>query len=240
MNPDAGNGTCATADIPVSQTRPDARYARFGPFVIDLQGRVVYKHGVNVDLNGQKYEVLLTLVEKGNGIVTRNDICERLWQSSSSERVGQVGALISVVRHALRDSVKAPLYIATVSGKGYSLIPQVERSDTPPVLRRPGVELPVEAPDVPAARRPPIAKSPSMPDVAGTGSFARTGEYTALIAAVFLAIVSLTGIALLRSHRVESGLALILTGGILLALISNVAAYFAIRMNVKSGQLPTQ
>jgi DNA-binding winged helix-turn-helix (wHTH) protein len=174
-----------------SQTRLDVRYARFGPFVVDLQRRAVYKNDVDLGLCGDKYEFLCALIEKRDGIVLRNELCDRLWQSSGPQRSKQLNVLAEKVRRVLGVGFNEPAYIETVRSKEYKLFTVIEFSN------------------VPSARSLPILKSRSIARVEGMHSYFSTGRLFKLGAVVFLVTVSLIGIALENaSTRVSFGPAL--------------------------------
>ena len=67
------------------------------------------------------------LVERRGQLVSREDIIDRLWGRDSSFDVDTgVHTAIRKIRKALRDSSEAPVFVETVSGKGYRFIAAVE------------------------------------------------------------------------------------------------------------------
>ena len=52
---------------------------RFGPFELDPQSGELFKLGYKLNLHGQPIEVLSILLERPGEVVTRKDLCHRLW-----------------------------------------------------------------------------------------------------------------------------------------------------------------
>ena len=52
---------------------------RFGPFELDSRTGELRKHGYRVNLHGQPVEVLTILLEQPGELVTRKELCNRLW-----------------------------------------------------------------------------------------------------------------------------------------------------------------
>ena len=52
---------------------------RFGPFEVDLNERLLRKHGVRIKLQAQPFEVLATLLENPGASVKREELRRRIW-----------------------------------------------------------------------------------------------------------------------------------------------------------------
>ena len=52
---------------------------RFGPFELDPQSGELFKLGQKLNLHGQPIEVLSILLERPGELVTREELCKRLW-----------------------------------------------------------------------------------------------------------------------------------------------------------------
>ena len=112
-----------------------ARYIRFGPFQIDQQRQEVSKKGVRLKLQGKVYQVLLALIEKQGEVVTREELRQRLWPADTHVNYdANVNTTVNKLRQALGDSPEKPLYIETISRKGYCLVVQSEVADSPEVV----------------------------------------------------------------------------------------------------------
>jgi DNA-binding winged helix-turn-helix (wHTH) protein len=55
------------------------RIARFGVFELDVNAAALRKNGVRVKLQDQPLQILSVLLERPGEIVTREELCRRLW-----------------------------------------------------------------------------------------------------------------------------------------------------------------
>jgi DNA-binding winged helix-turn-helix (wHTH) protein len=122
----------ATADAP-------AAYA-FGPFVLDLSNRVLYRTGLALDMPAKIFEILRCLVLHGDRLVSKEVLVEEVWDGSpiGDNNIAQHMHLVRVV---LDDLSKPYRYIATVHGRGYRFIADAQRV-TPPERRLPAASNP--------------------------------------------------------------------------------------------------
>src|SRR5580765_4190429 len=107
---------------------------RFRDFELDVAAYELRRKGRPVKLGRQPMDLLILLVESRGQLLSRSDIVERLWGKDVFVDVETgVNTVISKVRQALRDSPDAPVFVETVSGKGYRFIAAVEvASGAPP------------------------------------------------------------------------------------------------------------
>ena len=65
-------------------------------------------------------ELLILLVERRGGLVSREEISERLWGKDAFHDVDHgINTAIRKVRVALRDDPESPRFVETVVGRGY-------------------------------------------------------------------------------------------------------------------------
>ena len=96
---------------------------RFGDFELDPPAYELRRRGKPVKLERIPMDLLLLLVERRGELVTRAEIIENLWgRDVFLEGNTAINTAIGKVRHALRDSAEKPLYVQTVTGKGYRFI----------------------------------------------------------------------------------------------------------------------
>ena len=101
--------------------------ACFGGFQVDLKAGEVCKGKRKILLQEQPFQILLILVERRGGLVTREEIKKRLWPNDTVvEFDHSIHIAISKVRRALGDSADSPKYIETVARRGYRLMVPVE------------------------------------------------------------------------------------------------------------------
>ena len=150
----------------------NSRVARFGVFEVDLTVGELRKSGVRLRLQGQPFQVLALLLERAGGVVTREELRQKLWPSDTFVDFDHsLNTAINKVREALGDSASSPRYVETLARRGYRFIAPVQNldggaaSETPPV--RVSAEgsiagvpsTPTVGPD-PAASYPPVHSVP--------------------------------------------------------------------------------
>jgi TolB-like protein len=103
---------------------------RFGPFEVDLEGRRLLHRGVPVTLREQSFQVLAALMERPGEIVTREELCKRLWPSDTLVEIEvALNSAVSRLRAALGDSANSPSVIETIPKRGYRfVVPLPKRS----------------------------------------------------------------------------------------------------------------
>jgi DNA-binding winged helix-turn-helix (wHTH) protein len=96
---------------------------RFGPFELDPQSGELFKLGQKLNLHGQPIEVLSILIERPGVVVTREELCHRLWpQDTFVDFEHSLNTAIKKLRQTLDDDPDAPRYIETLPKKGYRFI----------------------------------------------------------------------------------------------------------------------
>lgn len=107
-----------------SSSRPRIR---FGPFEVDPQSGELHRLGSKVNLQGQPYQVLALLLERPGEMVTRDELCTRLWPADTFVDFERgLNKAINKLRAALRDNADKPRFIETLPQRGYRFIAPVE------------------------------------------------------------------------------------------------------------------
>ena len=121
-------------------TLPDR--VRLGAFEVDLRAGEL-RHGKRaVYLQEQSLAVLRVLVEHGGGIVTRDEIKQKLWPNDTVVDFDHgINATIRKLRQAFEDSADEPRYIATIARRGYRLLIEVEWLDGSAPAPMPGAAV---------------------------------------------------------------------------------------------------
>jgi TolB-like protein/DNA-binding winged helix-turn-helix (wHTH) protein/Flp pilus assembly protein TadD len=148
---------------------------RFGDFVLDVSGYQLLRNGRPIRLERQPMDLLILLVERRLQLVSRAEIVDRLWGKDVFVDVDTgVHTAIRKIRQALRDSVGTPVFVETVSGKGYRFIAPVEVIPSPDTLAAPqtGDALSVPASSLPVVTAPKTAAptATALPTIAEAGS----------------------------------------------------------------------
>jgi cholera toxin transcriptional activator len=84
------------------------------------------KHGVRIKLHSQPFKVLRLLLERPMGIVTREEMRQRLWGTETFVDFDHgLNTAVNKLREALGDAASVPRFVETVSGKGYRFLAPV-------------------------------------------------------------------------------------------------------------------
>jgi DNA-binding winged helix-turn-helix (wHTH) protein len=101
---------------------------RFGPFISDNNfHRVKRVDDPQFSLSGKKAELLLYLIARRHGVVTRQELLEALWKAHTTP--ASLDTTIARLRNALGDAASRPQYIQNQWGEGYRFIGEVEELD---------------------------------------------------------------------------------------------------------------
>jgi TolB-like protein/Flp pilus assembly protein TadD len=83
--------------------------------------------GLRVNLQGQPFQVLALLLERPGEMVTRDELCTKLWPADTFVDFERgLNKAINKVRSALRDNADKPRFIETLPLRGYRFIAPVE------------------------------------------------------------------------------------------------------------------
>jgi FHA domain/Transcriptional regulatory protein, C terminal len=93
--------------------------AHFGGHVFDSEKREVRRSRRPVHLSPKAFRLLEVLIENAPKAVSKGDLYESLWPGVFVEESNLKG-LVSELRTALAEDARAPLYLRTVYGFGYS------------------------------------------------------------------------------------------------------------------------
>jgi Tol biopolymer transport system component/DNA-binding winged helix-turn-helix (wHTH) protein len=105
---------------------------RFGVFQIDIRAGELHKNGVKLKLQEQPFQVLCLLLEHPGELVSREEIRNRLWPADTFVDFDHgLNAAIKRLRDALGESADAPVFIETLSRRGYRFIAPVDGSSHP-------------------------------------------------------------------------------------------------------------
>jgi DNA-binding winged helix-turn-helix (wHTH) protein len=137
------------------------RFARFGPFQLDLRAGELRRNGIKLRVPDQSIKALTVLIENARDVVTREDLRQKLWPNGTTVEFDRsINASIKRLRQALDDSAEEPKLIETLARRGYRFLVPVdwaESSAYPGIpahefAARESTEPALSRPDVPAAR----------------------------------------------------------------------------------------
>ena len=90
--------------------------------------RLINPQGAEVPLTGGEYELLTTLLERPNRVLTRDMLMDLLHNRQPGPFDRAIDVAVSRLRRKLEDDGRNPSVIKTVRGGGYVLSAPVERA----------------------------------------------------------------------------------------------------------------
>jgi Tol biopolymer transport system component/DNA-binding winged helix-turn-helix (wHTH) protein len=100
---------------------------RFGLFEVHLHARELRKSGVRLKLQEQPFAVLLLLLERAGGIVTREEIQKHLWpEDTYVDFDNAINSAVRKLREVLCDSPEHARFVETIPRRGYRFIAPVQ------------------------------------------------------------------------------------------------------------------
>src|SRR6188768_1172971 len=106
---------------------PALRYA-FEDVELDTGRVLLLKDDAPVTLEPKAFAVLQLLVERAPHVVDKAEIFAVVWKDTAVTD-NALTRIVAQLRRALGDDARDPRYIATVSARGYRLLPDVRRLD---------------------------------------------------------------------------------------------------------------
>lgn len=108
------------------------RAYRIGPFRVDLMRHCITDaaHAV-LPVSSRAYDALLYLVEHRERVVGKDELMKAVWPKAVVEE-NNLNQAISSLRRAFGDSRESPRYLATIPGRGYRFIADVQREFAEP------------------------------------------------------------------------------------------------------------
>jgi len=104
---------------------PQPSVYEFGEFRIEAGKRLLLRDGAPVPLTPKAFETLLHLVQNRQRIVEKDELMQVIWPDTTVEE-NNLNQNISTLRRVLGESRGENRYIATIPGKGYRFIADVD------------------------------------------------------------------------------------------------------------------
>ncbi len=105
-----------------------AQIVRFGVFEANLETGELRKNGVKVPLQGQPFQVFATLMEHSGGLVTRDELRQKVWPEDTFVDFDHaLNTAITKIRIALGDDADNPRFVETLPRRGYRFIGRVSK-----------------------------------------------------------------------------------------------------------------
>jgi TolB-like protein len=123
------------------------RPLRFATFELDVRSGELREGPRRIRLQEQPFEILRTMLERPGDVVTRDELCRRLWPDGTFvDFEHSLNAAVKRLRTALRDTADNPRFVETLPRRGYRFIAKLdaatERTNTAASMQgRPQVRL---------------------------------------------------------------------------------------------------
>ena len=104
---------------------PEANTYEFGEFRLDAGKRLLLRNGDAVALTPKAFETLLFLIQHRQRTVDKDELMQAIWPDTVVEE-NNLNQNISALRRVLGESRGENRYIATIPGKGYQFIADVQ------------------------------------------------------------------------------------------------------------------
>jgi TolB-like protein len=109
----------------------------FGPFRVDVRGRVLYRDGTSVPLGARSFDILCVLVALRGNLVTKDELRARVWPGMIVEE-NTIHVHVSALRRALGDGQR---YIVTAPGQGYRFAGEIAQASLPALPEQPSIAV---------------------------------------------------------------------------------------------------
>lgn len=111
--------------MPMPACAPLPRSFLFGPFLLQPERQLLLMDDKPVRIGGRALDLLTALVERPGQVLSKRELVSRTWPNLYVEDYNLKVNMASL-RRVLGETYAAPLYIATVTGRGYRFIAPVE------------------------------------------------------------------------------------------------------------------
>ena len=98
----------------------------FGPFRLDVAGRLLSRDGEAVPLSPKAFDLLLALVERQGRLLEKTELMKLVWPDTYVEEAN-LSYTISLIRKALGEVTEPRQFIETAPKHGYRFIAEVRR-----------------------------------------------------------------------------------------------------------------
>ena len=113
--------------MPTQEETP--RY-RFADLELDPDRHRLRRGKSSIRLSGRLLTLLEVLVEASPGVVSHDELADRVWGEHRIVTPENLAQHIAMLRRSLGDDATSPRYVEAVRGKGYRLVPEVRAMST--------------------------------------------------------------------------------------------------------------
>ena len=99
---------------------------RFGPYILDLQRRMLFESSSARPIPEKLFRILVLLLEADGGIVNKETFLSHVWPEGLASEAN-LAQHIFMLRQLLGERASENAFVVTVAGEGYRLAMPVER-----------------------------------------------------------------------------------------------------------------
>jgi TolB-like protein/DNA-binding winged helix-turn-helix (wHTH) protein/Tfp pilus assembly protein PilF len=111
-------------------------------FILDFRAYELRRSGQLLKLEPTPFGILALLLEQRGGLVTRQQIVERIWGAGVFlDTDNSINGAIRKIRLVLNDDPEQPRFIQTVTGKGYRFIAPIAENEPEATVAPPQLEV---------------------------------------------------------------------------------------------------
>src|ERR1700692_600800 len=112
---------------------PQSQRFTFDRFELDLHSGELLQDGRRLRLQAQPFQLLALLLEHPGEVVSREEICRKLWQADTFVDFDHsLGTAVNKIRDACSDSEAHPRFVETMPRRGYRFIGTLNGSNGSP------------------------------------------------------------------------------------------------------------
>lgn len=112
----------------------------FSDFRVDVKNNLLEHHGIAVPMTPKVFETLVLLLENAGNLVEKDEMMAKIWNDRFVEE-SNLTFNIKMLRKALKDDAANPIFIETVTRKGYRFIAKLRDSTEIKSVPEPIVEI---------------------------------------------------------------------------------------------------
>jgi len=101
----------------------DGHLHQFGPFEINFDNRTLYRGNDLIDLTSGEYDLLVSLIEHPNRVLSRDTLVDLLKGYDRSPFDRSIDVRVTRLRRKIEEDPANPIFIRTVWGAGYMFTP---------------------------------------------------------------------------------------------------------------------
>jgi two-component system phosphate regulon response regulator OmpR len=105
------------------QPETPQQLTHFGEFTLDLETRILWRNGVEVELTSGETKLLIILLTHPNRVLSREQLMDMMNAGEVDSFDRSIDVRITRLRRKLDDSSAKPRFIRTVWGEGYRFTP---------------------------------------------------------------------------------------------------------------------